>query len=100
MLKGLRNVVLVGMMGLALCGCRSIHRFTASCNQDTDRYLQAGTAPPIKVPAGIDPPDTRSALQIPVLNEPAPPVRGSKDPCLDAPPKFTEPKGPRPPPAV
>ena len=87
MLKGLRNVVMLGMVGLALCGCRSLHRFTQSCNTDTDRYLQATNVAPIKVPMGVDPPETRSALQIPVLNEPAPP-------------KFTEPRGPRPPPAV
>jgi uncharacterized lipoprotein len=100
MLKGLRNVVMLGMAGLALCGCRSIHHFTQSCNKDTDRYMQATTVPAIKVPAGVDPPETRSALQIPVVNEPAAPTPGPKDPCLDAPPKFTEPKGPRPPPAV
>jgi uncharacterized lipoprotein len=100
MLKGLRNVVMLGMVGLALCGCRSLHRFTQSCNKDTDGYLQASNVSPIKVPAGVDPPETRSALQIPVLNEPVPPKLGPKDPCLDAPPKYTEPRGPRPPPAV
>ena len=100
MLKGLRNAVLLTVMGLALCGCRSIHRFTNSCNQDTDGYKQAQNVAPIKVPVGVDPPDTKSALQIPVLNEPAQPPLGPKDPCLDSPPKFTEPKGPRPPPAV
>ena len=39
----------------------------------------------------MDPPDTKSGLQIPALNEPALPPRGPKDPCLDEPPKFTEP---------
>jgi hypothetical protein len=100
MLTGLRNVVMLTMVGLALCGCRSIHHLTQSCNKDTDRYMQATTVAPIKVPVGVDAPDTRSALQIPVLNEPAPPPRGPNDPCLDAPPKFSEPKGPRPAPAV
>ena len=100
MLKGLRNGVMLVVLGLALCGCRSLHRLTQSCNTDTDGYKQATTVPAIKVPAGIDAPDTKSALQIPVLNEPAPPPPGPKDPCLDAPPKYTEPKGPRPVPAV
>lgn len=100
MLTGLRNVVLLAMVAGALCGCRSFHRFTQSCGKDTDGYMQATTVPTIKVPAGVDAPETRSALQIPVLNEPAPPPRGPRDPCLDAPPKFTEPKGPRPAPAV
>jgi uncharacterized lipoprotein len=100
MLKGLRNVVLLTVVGLALGGCHSIRHYTQSCNKDTDGYMKATNVAPIKVPAGVDAPDTRSALQIPVLNEPAPPPRGPKDPCLDAPPKFTEPKGPRPAPAV
>jgi len=100
MLKGLRNVGMLGVLGLALGGCHTFHRLTTSCIKDTDHYMQAASVPPIKVPVGIDPPDTRSALQIPVLNEPAPPPRAPNDPCLDAPPKFTEPKGPRPPPAV
>ena len=100
MLKGLRNAVLLTLVGLALGGCHSIHRLTQSCNKDTDGYKQAINVAPIKVPPGVDAPDTRSALQIPVLNEPAPPPRGPRDPCLDAPPKFTEPRGPRPAPAV
>jgi|HubBroStandDraft_2_1064218.scaffolds.fasta_scaffold1293885_2 hypothetical protein len=100
MLKGLRNVVVLAGLGLALGGCHSLHALTQSCGKDTDRYMQATSVPPIKVPVGIDPPETRSSLQIPVLNEPEPPPRGSKDACLDAPPKFTEPKGPRPAPAV
>ena len=41
MLKGLRNVVMLMVVGLALCGCHSIHRLTQSCNKDTDR-LHAG----------------------------------------------------------
>ena len=100
MLKGLRNVLVLAAVGLALGGCHSLHRFTASCTRDTDGYLKATSVPSIKVPVGIDAPDTRSTLQVPVLNEPEAPPRGPKDPCLDAPPKFTEPRGPRPAPAV
>ncbi len=54
--------------------------------------MKATSVPPLRVPVGIEPPDTKSALQIPALNEPALPPRGPKDPCLDEPPKFTEPK--------
>ena len=90
MLKGLLNVG----------GCKSLHALTHSCNNDTDGYLQARSIPPLRVPLGIDPPDTKSELTIPALHEPALPPRGAKDPCLDEPPKFTEPKRPRPAPAV
>jgi uncharacterized lipoprotein len=99
MLKGLRNVVVLATVGLGLSGCHTLHSLTQSCARNTDGYLKASSVPSIKVPLGVDPPDTASALKIPVLNEPEIP-RGSTDPCLDAPPKFTEPRGPRPAPAV
>ena len=100
MLKGLRIVVGVAAMGLGLSGCHMFHAITHSCELDTDSYQQAASVPPLRVPLGIDPPDAKSGLQIPELNEPALPPRGPKDPCLDEPPKFTEPRGPRPPPAA
>ena len=100
MLKGLRNVVVLALLGLALGGCHTLHSMTHSCTSDTGTYLQATSVPPLRVPLGIDPPDTKSGLQIPVLSEPPLPPRGPRDPCLDEPPKFTEPKGPRPAPAV
>ncbi len=100
MSKGLLNAVVLAVLGVTLSGCHAWRHITHSCANDTDKYLKATSVPPLRVPLGIDPPDTKSALQIPALNEPALPPRGSKDPCLDEPPKFTEPKGPRPAPAV
>jgi uncharacterized lipoprotein len=43
--------------------------------------------PPLKVPAGLDAPDTRNAIKIPPLNEPERP-RAPTDPCLAQPPSF------------
>jgi hypothetical protein len=43
---------------------------------------------PLKIPTGLDAPDTTNALRLPQLNEPAPPPRRGKVPCLDAPPPF------------
>ncbi len=100
MLKGLRNVMMVAAIGLGLSGCHTLHSLTHSCANDTGTYLKAASVAPLRVPLGIDPPDTKSGLTIPELNEPALPARGSQDPCLDEPPKFVEPRGPRPPPAV
>jgi uncharacterized lipoprotein len=100
MRKGLRNVVVLGLLGLGLSGCHTFSRMTHSCQNEKDTYRKAVSVPPIRVPLGLDPPDTKSALQIPALNEPALPPRGPKDPCLDEPPKFTEPKGPRPAPSA
>ncbi|HTC43438.1 MAG TPA: hypothetical protein VK696_00170 [Steroidobacteraceae bacterium] len=100
MLKGLSNGVALAVLGLALSGCHAFRHIYHNCEADTDGYRQATTIAPLRVPLGIDPPDTKSSLQIPVLDEPPLPPRGANDPCLDEPPKFTEPKGPRPPPAV
>jgi uncharacterized lipoprotein len=100
MLKGLSNGVALAVLGVGLSGCHAFRHIYHNCEADTDGYRQATTIAPLRVPLGIDPPDTKSSLQIPALNEPALPPRGSNDPCLDEPPKFTEPRGPRPPPAV
>jgi hypothetical protein len=96
MFKGLRNAVVLTAVGVALSGCHALHYWTHSCENDTYGYTKASSIPPLRVPEGLDPPDTKSALQVPALNEPPPPPRGSKDPCLDEPPKFVEPKNTRP----
>jgi uncharacterized lipoprotein len=98
--KGLWKVVPLGMLAVGLSGCHTLHSLTHSCGKDIDGYTKATSVPSIRVPLGMDPPDTKSGLAIPALNEPAPPPRGPNDPCLEEPPKFSEPKGPRPPPAV
>ncbi|HTY93709.1 MAG TPA: hypothetical protein VMC02_07465 [Steroidobacteraceae bacterium] len=102
MLKGLRSFVAVTAVGLGLGGCHSVPfmNFGHSCANESDSYLKSTSIAPLRVPLGIDPPDTKSSLQLPTLNEPALPPRGPKDSCLDEPPKFTEPKGPRPAPAI
>ena len=100
MLKGLRMVVAVTALAWGLSGCHMFHALTHTCELDTDSYQKAASVAPLRVPLGIDPPDAKSSLAIPTLTEPAPPPRGARDPCLDEPPKFVEPRGPRPPPAV
>ena len=51
---------------------------------------------PLQIPPGLDTPDTTNALRIPKLNEPAPPPRTGRDPCLDEPPSYNTPKPARP----
>jgi len=50
--------------------------------------MNAKSVPPLKIPPGLDSPETGSALRIPALNEPATPPRKGRQPCLDAPPPF------------
>ena len=89
--------LLLTVGALALGGCHSLRG--KSCNKP-GAYASAQSVAPLKVPTGLDHPDTHSALKVPELNEPAPPPRGPKDPCLDEPPKFAVPKANRPPPAT
>ncbi|HXS27642.1 MAG TPA: hypothetical protein VN730_08265 [Steroidobacteraceae bacterium] len=82
----------IAVAAVALAGChRGILR-GHSCNKPQP-YASAQSIPPLKLPPGIDAPDTHAALTIPPLNEPAPPPRSPREPCLDEPPPFTTPGG-------
>ena len=76
---------------LGLAGCQHLRNIGGSCH-DVKPYMKAGSIAPLKIPAGLDAPDTASALRIPALNTPAPPLRKKTDPCLDEPPPFNVPK--------
>ena len=78
---------------LALGGCKTIHRIAhgSSCNKPQP-YMRASSIPPLAIPQGLDAPDTSHALDVPTLNEPAPPPRTQKDPCLASPPSFNVPQ--------
>jgi uncharacterized lipoprotein len=85
----MKSVVKVGLIlvaALALGGCR-VMRGANSCHK-TQAYMAASSVAPLKIPPGLDVPDTTNALHIPDLKEPAPPRRKGKDPCLDEPPPF------------
>ena len=84
------TVIALAMLVLPGCG----RLFKASCARPDD-YARAVQNAPLKVPAGLDAPDTRTALPIPPLAEPERP-RTATDPCLDAPPKYIEAKQPTP----
>lgn len=90
----LRVVRVAGVAALALAvgGCGSL--FKATCAKQAD-YASVADNPPLKVPPGLNAPDTRSAVPIPVLKEPERP-RSAAEPCIDLPPRFAEPKPPQP----
>ena len=83
----------------ALAGCHFFHRHALSNNSCNEQqpYTAARSIPPLKIPVGLSSPDTHAALKIPDLNEPAPPPRTRKEPCLDTPPSFVVPKPVKPP---
>jgi uncharacterized lipoprotein len=91
----LRTLVwLAPLLLLVLGGCRALGANTCHAPQ---AYQNAKSVAPLRIPPGLDSPDTASALRIPALNEPAPPPRKGKEPCLDEPPPFKVKQAPRAP---
>jgi hypothetical protein len=70
------------VLAASLTGCRS----TASCSEPSDTGSDA-SIPPLEIPAGLEPPDTRNALKIPELTEPERP-RTEAEGCLEQPPSY------------
>jgi uncharacterized lipoprotein len=89
----MKSVLKLGVLlaiSLALAGCHPIRAMKAralSCH-NAQPYMKSTSVAPLKIPAGLDVPDTTNALKIPDLNEPAPPPRKGREPCLDEPPSF------------
>jgi uncharacterized lipoprotein len=70
----------------ALCGCHIFKQLTPDCHVPQE-YQRAVQLPPLKVPEGMDTPNTQSALVIPNV-EVTPPPPGPHDACLDVPPHY------------
>ena len=68
---------------LPLAGCKV---FRSNCHAPQG-YEVALNHAAIKVPAGLEAPDTRAALRIPDVSATEAPVKAT-DPCLDEPPRF------------
>ena len=88
-------LVCLGAALTLLGGCKAMRGVT-SCPHG-EPYTKSTSVAPLRIPAGVDAPDTSQSLKLPALNEPAPPPRGHKDPCLDQPPpyKVTKPTTPQ-----
>jgi uncharacterized lipoprotein len=90
-MKALRSLLWLMPLVLTAAGCHPFRHFTYACHKKQP-YMQASSIPSLKVPAGMDAPDTTNALHLPPLNEPAPPQRKGQEACLDEPPPFKVPK--------
>jgi uncharacterized lipoprotein len=84
-MKSARRILGLAALLLALSACHLLH---GNACHGPQAYMGATSVAPLKIPAGLDAPETNNALRIPALNEPAPPARKGKDPCLDQPPAF------------
>jgi uncharacterized lipoprotein len=72
--------------GTLASGCHWFGKLNPDCHTPQE-YQHARQIAALKVPAGLDSPNTQSAMVIPPV-ELAPPPPGSKDACLDVPPRY------------
>jgi uncharacterized lipoprotein len=82
----LDRILLLLAAGALLSGCHLFSKLTPDCHTPQE-YQRAGQVAPLKVPPGLDSPNTKDALVIPTV-ELAPPPPGPKDACLDVPPRY------------
>jgi len=82
----LDRVLLVVAAAALMCGCHLFSKLTPDCHT-AQEYQRAGQVTPLKVPEGLDSPNTQGALVIPAVML-APPPPGPKDACLDVPPRY------------
>lgn len=91
----MRNVMVIASL-LVLSGCGLFSDEVETCDE-AKPYQGSVEIPPLKVPEGVDAPNTRAALKIP----PAQAAKKPRDPsrCLADPPPYV-PKAPPQPPAA
>jgi len=87
-MRCVRGIVVALLLLPLVGGCHMFRSATAKACHGSQPYQQAKSVPPLIIPSGMDAPDTNNALRLPALNEPAPPPRKGKEPCLDEPPPF------------
>ena len=80
-----RVLMLVAASAL-MSGCHLFGKLNPDCHSRQE-YQHALSAPPLKVPPGLDTPNTAGALVIPPVTD-APPPPGPKDACYDVPPRY------------
>jgi len=80
-----RRLLFIGLAA-ASSGCHIVSRLNPDCHTRQE-YQAATQVSPLKVPAGLDTPNTQGALVIPTV-ELSPPPPGPKDQCLDLPPRY------------
>ena len=93
-MRALRSLLWLAPLLAALSGCHPFRHFSYACHKP-QVYMRATSIPSLKVPTGLDTPDKTNALHLPALNEPAPPPRKGREPCLDEPPSYKVAKAPQ-----
>jgi len=84
----LDRVLLVVAAAALMSGCHLFGKLTAGLPYSAGISTSRPRWAQLKVPTGLDSPNTQGALVIPVVLL-APPPPGKKDACLDVPPRYT-----------
>jgi uncharacterized lipoprotein len=82
----LERVLMLIVASALMSGCHLFSKLSPDCHSKQE-YQHALSAQPLKVPAGLDAPNTAGALIIPPVTD-VPPPPGPKDTCYDVPPRY------------
>jgi uncharacterized lipoprotein len=82
----LDRVLVLIAAGALMSSCSLFTKLNPDCHTKQE-YQHALSAPPLKVPPGLDSPNTAGALAIPAVTD-VPPPPGPKDTCYDVPPRY------------
>jgi uncharacterized lipoprotein len=82
----LDRILLLVAASALMSGCHFFAKLNPDCHSPQE-FQHALSAPPLKVPAGLDSPNTAGALVIPTVAD-APPPPGPHDTCFDIPPHY------------
>jgi uncharacterized lipoprotein len=80
------RILLLVAASSSMSGCFLFAKLNPDCHSPQE-FQHALSAPPLKVPPGLDSPNTAGALVIPTITD-APPPPGPHDTCFDVPPKY------------
>ena len=79
------RIATILLLATTLAGC-GLFRPTYERCDETPAYAGAKEIPALRVPEGLDLPNTRNALRIPELTVPERPADGR---CIDVPPSYS-----------
>jgi uncharacterized lipoprotein len=82
----LDRTILIIAVATLMSACHTFSRGVPDCHRPKE-YQRAVQMAPLKVPLGLDTPNTQGALLIPTV-ELAAPAPGPNTACLDAPPRY------------
>ena len=82
----LARILMLAAAGTLVSGCHLFSKLNPDCHTRQE-YQRAASAPPLRVPAGLDSPNTAGALVIPPVSD-VPPPPGRKEACYDVPPRY------------